>query len=55
MMRFLEELSMNALPSLQTILFDGWVIRFANGYFNRANSMLSVLKRHIYTGECLTA
>lgn len=38
-MRCFEELSMNALPSLQTILYDGWIIRFANGYTNRANSI----------------
>lgn len=38
-MNILEELSMNALPALQTILYDGWVIRFADGYSNRANSV----------------
>lgn len=35
----IEELSMNAWPSLQTILLDGWVIRMANGYTKRANSI----------------
>lgn len=30
---------MNALPSLQTFLYDGWVLRFADGYSNRANSV----------------
>lgn len=34
-----EELSMNAHPSIKTQLFDGWVLRFANGYTNRANSV----------------
>lgn len=38
-MRLLEELQMNALPSLQTILYDGWILRFADGYSNRANSI----------------
>lgn len=38
-MKWLEELQMNALPSLQTILYDGWIIRFADGYTNRANSI----------------
>jgi ribosomal protein S18 acetylase RimI-like enzyme len=37
--RLLEELQMNAVPSLQTILYDGWVLRFADGYGNRANSI----------------
>jgi GNAT superfamily N-acetyltransferase len=35
----MEELSMNAWPSLQTMFFDGWVMRFAEGYTKRANSV----------------
>lgn len=38
-MRLYEELQMNALPSLQTYLYDGWVLRFADGFTNRANSV----------------
>ncbi len=34
-----EELSLNSHPALQTQLYDGWVLRFANGYTNRANSV----------------
>jgi len=30
---------MNAWPSLQTILLDGWIIRMAGGYTKRANSV----------------
>ena len=35
----IEELSMNAWPSIKTVLYDGWIIRLSNGYSNRANSI----------------
>lgn len=38
-MRYIEELSMSAWPSLQTHLYDGWVLRTSNGYTKRANSI----------------
>jgi N-acetylglutamate synthase len=38
-LRLIEELSLNALPSLKTIHYDGWVLRFANGFMRRANSV----------------
>ena len=39
MITTIEELSLNAWASLQTVLYDGWVLRFANGYTKRANSV----------------
>lgn len=35
----MEELSMNAWPALQTIVFDGWILRFSDGYTRRANGI----------------
>jgi GNAT superfamily N-acetyltransferase len=37
--RLIEERSLNALPALQTMVYDGWLLRFANGYTRRANSV----------------
>jgi len=39
LIRHLEELSLNALPALETTYLDGWVVRFADGYTKRANSV----------------
>lgn len=35
-----EEVAANAWPSLQSMLLDGWLLRFANGITRRANSVL---------------
>ncbi len=37
--RFMEELSFNAHPALNTMYYDGWCLRFGDGYTNRANSV----------------
>ena len=39
MLRFVEELSLSALPALETAFLDGWVLRFSNDYTRRANSI----------------
>jgi N-acetylglutamate synthase len=40
MIRRLEELAANAWPGLRSVQVDGWVMRFAEGYTRRANSVL---------------
>lgn len=44
--RRIEELSMNGMPSLSNNFFDGWIMRFSKGYTKRGNSILPV-----YGGE----
>ncbi|MED3687678.1 GNAT family N-acetyltransferase [Peribacillus butanolivorans] len=42
----IEEISMNALPALQTQIYDGWILRFAAGYTKRANSINPIYFSH---------
>lgn len=42
MIRTIEELSMNAFPSLNTLYYDGWVIRMSDGVTRRVNSVYSL-------------
>jgi ribosomal protein S18 acetylase RimI-like enzyme len=37
--RRFEELSNNAWPALQTVQYDGWLLRFGNGVTKRSNSV----------------
>ena len=51
MIRAIEELSINAWPALETMLYDGWVLRFANGYTRRANSVNPLYPSALSVGE----
>jgi len=47
----LEELAMNAWPALQTVLYDGWIVRFAKGYTKRANSVTPLYPGTLFVDE----
>lgn len=49
--KFIEELSLNAHPSLNTMFYDGWYLRFAGGYTNRANSVNALYSSNLPLAE----
>jgi len=49
--RRIEEVSLNSWPALQQILFDGWIVRFAEGYTKRANSVNPLFDSSMDVGE----
>jgi len=51
MIRQFEQISLNAWPALQTIFYDGWILRFANGVTRRANSIIPLFESNLDIGE----
>jgi ribosomal protein S18 acetylase RimI-like enzyme len=43
----IEEALLNAWPALQQILYDGWILRFSEGYTRRANSVNAVYESRL--------
>ena len=39
-MRCLEDLNHNAWPGIRSVVVDGWLVRFSDGYSRRGNSVL---------------
>ncbi|MNS26157.1 Acetyltransferase (GNAT) family protein [compost metagenome] len=37
--RLIEEMNLNAWPALHTVVYDGWLLRFTEGYSKRSNSV----------------
>ncbi len=51
MIRTIEELSMNAWPAKQSQHYDGWVLRSADGYTKRANSVYPLYSSELDVDE----
>jgi N-acetylglutamate synthase len=51
----IEELGLSGWPALQTELYDGWVLRFAEGYTKRSNSVNALYPAKLSLGEKIGA
>ena len=52
--RFFEEIASNAHVALNVMQYDGWLLRFASGYTNRANSVSVLYPSTIDPDEKIT-
>ncbi len=47
----IEEISANAFPAILTELYDGWILRYSNGYTYRGNSVIPLYSSAIDLNE----
>jgi len=43
----LEEIAINAFPAIKSEIYDGWLLRFSNGYTYRANCINPIFESNI--------
>ena len=48
---FYEELQSNAFPALQTVMYDGWSVRFGGGFTYRVNDANPMYPEHLPVEE----
>lgn len=50
----LEEIALNAFPAITTEFYDGWILRYSNGYTFRGNSVNPIYNSQIELEEKVT-
>ncbi|GFN32120.1 GNAT family N-acetyltransferase [Paenibacillus xylaniclasticus] len=53
MQLMVEEMMMNAWPALRTVVYEGWFVRFSNGYTKRSNAVYPLYGMESTTDEAL--
>ncbi|QAY68473.1 GNAT family N-acetyltransferase [Paenibacillus protaetiae] len=54
-LKHVEELALNQWPALSALLYDGWLLRFAEGYTKRSNSVSPIFGSSLDTAAKIAA